>query len=655
VSDHPLDLRRLRHDLRTPVNHILGYCEMLIEDESVPSRFADDLDKIRKGGHRLLNLISEYLSDDSFDPAHFELSKVSHDLRTPVNLIIGYCDLIADQADESTLGGFLADLSKIRSAAQDWLTRMESCLIVPAKPGETEPDRLSATARRQPRGGALAPRRRKKTLTQPLVPAGVSVRLLVVDDDQASADLLARWLRKQGVEVVVASNGKAALEILGSQTFNGVLLDFVMPEIDGLALLRRLRRHHSMTELPVIMVTGKDSSLDVVAAMQMGANDYVTKPVDFEVVMARLATHLRLQQAQIELQKRMDEIRRLAKDLETRNEFIRQAFGRYVTDEVVFQLLETPQGLQLGGETRVVTVLMSDLRGFTMLAERYSPEKMVATLNEYLGAMTEIISQYHGTISEFIGDAIMAIFGAPNRMEDHPAKALACALSMQLAMDQVNRKLQGLDLPALEMGIGINTGAVIAGNIGSVKRAKYGVVGSPVNLTGRIQSACVGGEILAAEATIEGLRSRLILRDAITLNPKGVSSPTTLHSVAGFKDQPELCLPAEKFWWADSDAPELPVECFLITGEKSAAAESFNSRLKLLSDRTALLSEVHCDLIRRSDLKLRFPAGQHMPEGFDLYAKIMECIDPAEVYRIQFVSRPPQLEQLLANLRQSSS
>jgi adenylate cyclase len=165
---------------------------------------------------------------------------------------------------------------------------------------------------------------------------------------------------------------------------------------------------------------------------------------------------------------------------------MRQTFGRYLTDEVVANLLETPEGLQLGGEKRKVTILMSDLRGFSALSERVSPEIAVSVINFYLEVMTEVISQYHGTINELMGDGMLVMFGAPISREDDSQRAIACALAMQLAMDRVNQHNQQLNLPPLEMGIGINTGEVLVGNIGSQKRAKYTVMGSPVNLASRL-------------------------------------------------------------------------------------------------------------------------------------------------------------------------
>ena len=168
--------------------------------------------------------------------------------------------------------------------------------------------------------------------------------------------------------------------------------------------------------------------------------------------------------ADISDRKRVEaELQRLAEQVELRNRFIRETFGRYLTDEVVATVLESPTGLQMGGEKRKVTMLMADLRGFTSLSERLAPERVVAMLNRYLTTMVAVIKQYQGTIDEFIGDAIFVLFGAPIWQEDDAQRAVACAVQMQLAMASVNEQNREDDLPEVEMGIGINTGQVVVG------------------------------------------------------------------------------------------------------------------------------------------------------------------------------------------------
>ncbi len=219
--------------------------------------------------------------------------------------------------------------------------------------------------------------------------------------------------------------------------------------------------------------------------------------------------------------------------LEIRNRFITRVFGRYLSDAVVEQLLETPDGLRLGGERRVVTIVMTDLRGFTATAERIPPESVVALLNLHLGAMSEIVLRHGGTIDEFIGDALLALFGAPLAREDDAQRALACAVEMQQAMEGVNSRARALSLPEMGMGIGVHTGEVVVGNIGSEQRAKYGVVGAAINLASRIQGFTLGGQILASEETLRAAGAEISVGARFSVQAKGFRDPVSIVEILG--------------------------------------------------------------------------------------------------------------------------
>ena len=197
-------------------------------------------------------------------------------------------------------------------------------------------------------------------------------------------------------------------------------------------------------------------------------------------------------------------------------------FGRYLSEEIVSSLLEDPDGLDLGGVQRKVSVLMADIRGFTTISEQLPPHRVVRLLNNYLGTMSEIIMKYNGTVDEFIGDAILAIFGAPITREDDSDRAIRCALEMQAAMSEINERNKSEDLPEISMGISINTGTVVAGNIGSEKRAKYGVVGHTVNQTARIEEYCAAGHILLSEATVDDCKAILSIGESRSIQAKGM-------------------------------------------------------------------------------------------------------------------------------------
>lgn len=224
---------------------------------------------------------------------------------------------------------------------------------------------------------------------------------------------------------------------------------------------------------------------------------------------------------------------RAYEDLYLRNEFIKKVFGQYVTSEVVDAVLKSDGPLALGGERRTVTVLMADLRGFTPMSERLSPEEVVDALNVFLGKMTEVVMKYGGSIDNFIGDAVMAVFGTPIAKSDDVECAVACAIEMQNTMAMVNEEIEGRGLPDLTMGIGISTGEVVAGNIGSEMRVKYSVIGNTVNLAARIESIASGGQIFTTEATFKEVQDVVHSAGNLSVQLKGLSNPVPIYEVIG--------------------------------------------------------------------------------------------------------------------------
>ncbi len=235
--------------------------------------------------------------------------------------------------------------------------------------------------------------------------------------------------------------------------------------------------------------------------------------------------------------KRSDEVGRLAEAFTRMTEglkerdWIRATFGRYVTQEVVKRILESKDGLSLGGEQREITILMSDLRGFTALTSGMPPDRVITFLNRYLGRMVEIIIDHKGIIDEIIGDGILAFFGAPEPLEDHPARAVSCALHMQAAMDEINRLNEAEGYPYLEMGIAVNTGDVVVGNIGSEKRSKYGAVGMQVNFTGRMESFTVGHQVLISQSAYDRIAPITDVRCSLNVHMKGIPGTVVLYDV----------------------------------------------------------------------------------------------------------------------------
>jgi class 3 adenylate cyclase len=236
------------------------------------------------------------------------------------------------------------------------------------------------------------------------------------------------------------------------------------------------------------------------------------------------------------LTRAMNDMARALRD----RDFIRETLGRYVSPELAAQALRDRDALQLGGELREVAMLMSDLRGFSELSERLGPAAMIALLNRYLGAMTPVILQHGGVIDEFIGDAIFVLFGAPFGRPDDTERAVRCAAAMQEALTTLNGENAARGLPALAMGIGVHVGPVVAGNIGSADRVKYGVVGPAVNLVARIQSLSAGGEVLVSDTLLGRVASLVSVAPGRTERVKGVSEPVTVYRLLEVKGQAAL-------------------------------------------------------------------------------------------------------------------
>lgn len=299
--------------------------------------------------------------------------------------------------------------------------------------------------------------------------------------------------------------------------------------------------------------------------------------------------------------------------------FIKDTFGRYLGRKVVDEILESPDGRRIGGRRQTVTVLMSDLRGFSDLSDARDPEEMVRILNRYLEAMTQVIEHYDGVIDEFIGDAILTVFGIPEEKADDPARAVACALAMQQTLAELNHELVADGLPPLEMGIGINTGPVVVGNLGSEARTKYGIVGAAVNVASRIESNTVGGQVLVGEATNEQISDLVEARPPMTVMMKGLKKPLVCYPVTALGSPYNISFRSDT---NDPMAPiQMPFQLWRLDGKK-IVSNPINGETRRLSDSTF---SVHLPdaLDPLTNVKLLFTFCQEAHCFSDIYAKVV--------------------------------
>ncbi len=341
---------------------------------------------------------------------------------------------------------------------------------------------------------------------------------------------------------------------------------------------------------------------------------------------------------------------------------IRKTFGRYLSDEVVATLLENPEKRKLGGERRRVTILTSDLRGFTLLSEKLSPEQVIQVLNLYLSCMAEVIYNYKGTIDEFMGDGILVLFGAPTSFHDDAERAVACAVAMQLAMEKVNTQMQTWGLPNLEMGVGINTGEAIVGNIGSEKRAKYSIVGSQVNLAFRIESYTVGGQILISESTWQEVADIASVRRMEQVYFKGVQTPVTVYEVSSIQGKYHLSLTKEqeKLYWIRE---AIPLQYSILDG-KHVSKTCYWGRLVKLSKKEAEIAIdpdfQTCIPSPLKNIKINFFfANDGETPQYDVYAKVLASNIQATNaktpprFHIRFTANPKEIHIKLMALYHS--
>ncbi|MBS1150112.1 MAG: Adenylate cyclase [Myxococcaceae bacterium] len=333
------------------------------------------------------------------------------------------------------------------------------------------------------------------------------VRVMVVDDSTLACNLVEQGLSILGYEVQSWQDPFLALEAVGTFKPNIVLTDLEMPGIDGAELCRRLKLGPSRA-LPVMILTANDEDVQRVGGLRAGADDYIHKGVSMDELAARMENIL----------KRTNETDR-----------IRRLFARYTSDAVVEEILKSGE-VVLSGEKRDVTVLFADIRNFTSIAETYPPEQVMGLLNGVLGRLTDAVLAHGGTLDKFLGDGVMAVFGAPVAHDDDAARAVRAALQMMEAVREQN--ISGEHVAPLELGIGINTGLVVAGSVGSARRTEYTCIGDAVNIAARLCSLAGGGEILVGASTAEraaraGWTSELLP----PVRLKGKAQPVPLYRV----------------------------------------------------------------------------------------------------------------------------
>ena len=291
--------------------------------------------------------------------------------------------------------------------------------------------------------------------------------ILIADDDAVSRMLLRRLLEQDGHTVRAAADGREAMQLFGEQTCDVVLLDILMPVLDGISVLEQLKSTQGAEHVSVIMISAVDETESVVRCIEIGADDYLPKPFNPVILRARINAGL--------AKKRLHDLERAR---------VHDVFSRFLPEHVVDDVLaRTDDDLRLGGVSTVGTIMFTDLRGFTAFSERRTPELVIDALNRYFDETSDAILEHGGTLVAYRGDGFLAAFGAPIEVDDHADRALATARDMlEVRLPRFNAWLRENGLGEdVRMGIGLNSGLFMSGNVGSFRRLEYTVHGDTVN------------------------------------------------------------------------------------------------------------------------------------------------------------------------------
>ena len=493
-------LAAIRHELRAPLNHVIGYVEMLLERRELPRNFSDKLTLIHKAGRRLLRALSGLFDEDVPDPGDAR-TKICRDLRAPVTQMIEHAESLIEEAGTLGIANVAADLQQILVAARQWLDLMEHYLL-PGADGETPLDILSSLP--LPEVPDWTPPARAKERG----------RILVIDDDAQNRDILSRRLLQAGHEVATAEDGQTGLRMLDSGAFDLVLLDRIMPGLSGTDVLKEMRKRPELNEIPAVVLSALDDQDGIVECIELGAEDYIAKPYRPAILYARINSCLEKRRLRLEEQRNLRRI----KDEKAKSERLLLN----ILPAAIAERLKAGEKEPIADLFDDVTVLFADLVDFTAIAAADRPQDVVAMLNEIFSGF-DALAEFHGLEKiKTIGDAYMAVAGLPVRRPDH-AKAIAeCAIAMLDQIEDFNRTARH----RIALRVGIDTGPVVAGIIGR-RKFTYDLWGDTVNTANRMESHGLPGHIQVTSTTRDRLRDSFRFRKRGDIEIKGKGVMTT--------------------------------------------------------------------------------------------------------------------------------
>jgi class 3 adenylate cyclase len=341
--------------------------------------------------------------------------------------------------------------------------------------------------------------------------------ILIVDDQPQNLELLEAILVPQGYEIVKAANGAEALGQFSGNKIDLVLLDVMMPGMDGYEVCKRVKRDLRNTFLPIILLTALKNMQAKIKGLEAGADDFLNKPFQKIELIARVNNLLK--------------IKFLHDEVELKNRLISNMLHRYVNSRVIEQILANPDKYsELGGDRKEVAAFFCDIRGFTALSEKMNADELIELLNSIYKVLTRIVLRNKGTFDKYMGDCIMAFWGAPTDTEDETLWAIWAALEMQGAFEDLKKDWPP-EWKKLGIGIGIDYGEVVVGNIGTEEAMDYTIIGDVVNTAQRVESAALSGQILITKRALSRVEGKIEFQALQPVELKGKSAPVEIYEV----------------------------------------------------------------------------------------------------------------------------
>jgi adenylate cyclase len=495
----------LRQEVEAPAAAVSDFLDIIIEDARSLKldHVLADLERMRSASIQLTTFVKSVTADGSSARGQGEnveafQHRLRHDLRSPLNVIKGYSELLIEDMDSDINRPLREDLTKLRDSANQLLAQIDAIVTL------TRSEQTPQESRAQQVGFIEDVLR----TVQPLYvgsaapEAVLSSQVLVVDDNAATRDVLARRLTREGHQVVTAANGASALELVATQEFDLVLLDLIMPEMNGFEVLRRLKATEHTSHVPVIVISALDELDSVVRCIESGAEDYLTKPFNPVLLRARIS-------ASLEKKRLRDREKKFIQDLE-RERQRSESLLLNILPQIVIDRMRDGEKV-IADRITDATILFCDLVGFTALSQELSADGIIEFLSRIFSAFDRLAVEHGVEKIKTIGDAYMAAAGVPEPQADHVLRIVTLAPRMLETVDAIANET---DLK-LQARIGIHSGPIVAGVIGTHKFV-YDVWGDTVNTASRMESHSLAGRIQISAAT------RAALGDRFEVEPRGM-------------------------------------------------------------------------------------------------------------------------------------